>query len=160
MHTRTLTLSINGTDHDVEVDPSRPLLEVLRLHLDLTGTKYGCGEGRCAACTVLIDGRPEHSCLLPVAKAVGKPITTIEGLSAPDGPLHPVQQAFLDAGAFQCGFCTPGMILGAVALLNDAPDPTDDQIIDAMDRHICRCGTYSRILAAIHKAAAAMEPAP
>lgn len=149
----SLTLSVNGEDHTLEVDPERPLLEALSGQLHLTGARSGCGEGRCGACTVLVDGQPQHSCLLPTRAAVGQTITTIEGLSEPDGPLHPVQQAFLDLTAFQCGYCTPGMILGTVALLERIAQPTDDQIIEALDGHICRCGTYPRILRAVRQAA-------
>jgi aerobic-type carbon monoxide dehydrogenase small subunit (CoxS/CutS family) len=147
-----MDLLINGARHTVETDPERPLLSVLRYDLDLTGTKYGCGEGQCGACTVLLDGRAVRSCLTPVSAAVGKAVTTIEGLA--DGEkLHAVQQAFLDEDAMQCGYCTPGMILAAVALLREHPQPTEAQIIAAMDGNICRCGTYPRIRAAVRRAA-------
>jgi aerobic-type carbon monoxide dehydrogenase small subunit (CoxS/CutS family) len=129
------------------------LLSVLRDDLDLTGTKYGCGEGQCAACTVLIDGVPTKSCITRVGPVAGKRILTIEGL-APNGQLHPVQEAFLEADAMQCGWCTPGMILGAVALLKSTPKPTEAQIVSGMNGHICRCGTYPRIVRAIQAAAA------
>jgi len=149
-----LELEINGTRRRIEVDPERSLLSVLRDDLDLTGAKYGCGEGQCGACTVLIDGMPSRSCTTKAATLSGKKITTIEGL-AHDGHLHPVQQAFLDADALQCGYCTAGMIMGAVALLNRNPKPTQAEIVRGMNGHICRCGTYPRIVRAIQQAAAA-----
>jgi aerobic-type carbon monoxide dehydrogenase small subunit (CoxS/CutS family) len=145
-------LHINGTVKRVDADASRSLLSVLRDNLDLTGTKFGCGEGQCAACTVLIEGQPAKSCLTKIGSVAGKRIVTIEGLAAP-GKLHPVQQAFLEADAMQCGWCTPGMILGAVGLLQRFPNPTDAEIVSGMDGHICRCGTYPRVIAAIHAAA-------
>jgi aerobic-type carbon monoxide dehydrogenase small subunit (CoxS/CutS family) len=126
----TITLTVNGIARTVATDPQRPLLDVLREDLHLTGTKYGCGEGRCGACTVLMDGKPVRSCVTPVALADKKSITTIEGL-AKGNELHPVQEAFLEEGAMQCGYCTPGMILSAVALLQDKPNPTDEEIIAA-----------------------------
>jgi aerobic-type carbon monoxide dehydrogenase small subunit (CoxS/CutS family) len=128
------------------------LLTVLREHLDLTGSKYGCGEGQCGACTVLIDGRSQRSCVTRVGTVAGKKITTIEGLASGDH-LHPVQQAFLDEGAMQCAYCTSGMIMSAVALLKKNPDPNEKQIVDFMDGNVCRCGTYSRIVRAIQRAA-------
>ena len=143
--------SVNGQERTVNTDPDRPLLEVLREDLRLTGTKYGCGEGQCRACTVLTAGRPIVSCLTPVRSAAGKSITTIEGLA--NGPrLHRVQQAFLDEGAIQCGYCTPGMILRTVALLETHPKPTEAQVIEALDGNLCRCCGYPRILAAIRRA--------
>lgn len=142
---------VNGKPHSVSADADESLLRILRDHLDMTGTKYGCGEAQCAACTVLIDGEPTPSCITPVGSVAGKQITTIEGLEI-NGQLHPVQQAFLDEDAFQCGYCTSGMIMGAVALLRTNPHPTDEEIMTAMERHICRCGTYRRILRAIRKA--------
>ena len=149
----TITLIVNGKERTVVTDPERPLLDVLREDLHVTGPKYGCGEGRCGACTVLMDGRKTLSCVTPVAKADKKNITTIEGLS--DGnSLHPVQQAFLDEGAIQCGYCTPGMILAAVALLEKNPQPTDEQIAEWMNVNICRCNGYPKILNAIRRAAA------
>jgi aerobic-type carbon monoxide dehydrogenase small subunit (CoxS/CutS family) len=147
-----LSLRVNGSDHAVEIDPDRPLLEALRAHLDLTGAKYGCGEGQCGACTVLLDGQPVRSCSLPVSEAVGKRLITIEGLAG--SALHPVQQAFIDEDAFQCGYCTPGLVLEAVALLAREPNPSDDTIIGALNGHVCRCGTYTRILAAVRRGAA------
>jgi aerobic-type carbon monoxide dehydrogenase small subunit (CoxS/CutS family) len=146
-------LDINGTRRKIDADPDRMLLSVLRDDLDLTGTKYGCGEGQCAACTVLIDGAPAKSCITRVGSAAGKRIVTIEGL-APNGQLHPMQEAFMEADSMQCGWCTPGMILGAVALLKTTPHPTEAQIVSGMNGHICRCGTYPRIVRAIQAVAA------
>lgn len=146
-------LKVNGVTRTVTTDPRRTLLEVLREDLDLTGTKYGCGEGQCRACTVLIDGRPELACLMPVVRAASREILTIEGLAS-SGALHPVQQAFLDEGAFQCGYCTPGMILATVALLEKNPKPADREIIAALNPHLCRCCGYPKILAAVRRAAA------
>ena len=146
-----MQLDVNGAKRRIDADADRSLLSVLRDDLDLTGTKYGCGEGQCAACTVLIDGQPTKSCLTKVGAAAGKRIVTIEGL-AREGQLHPVQQAFLDAEAMQCGWCTPGMILGAVGLLQRTPHPSDAEIVSGMNGHICRCGTYPRIVAAIRQA--------
>jgi aerobic-type carbon monoxide dehydrogenase small subunit (CoxS/CutS family) len=147
-----LTLSINGAEHKVDVPSDLPLLQLLRDKLELTGTKYGCGEGQCGACTVLLDGHPVRSCRTPVSATAGKKVLTIEGLEH-NGSLHPVQQAFLDHEAFQCGYCTSGMILSAVALLQQTPNPTDDQIVRRMDGNVCRCGTYPRIVAAVRQAA-------
>jgi aerobic-type carbon monoxide dehydrogenase small subunit (CoxS/CutS family) len=149
-----LELHVNGRVHRVEAEPSDDLLGVIRDDLDLTGTKYGCGEGACGACTVLLDGRPVRSCSTPVSAALGKRLTTIEGV-ARDGRLHVVQQAFLDEGAMQCGYCVPGMIISSVALLERTPRPTREQIVDAMNGNICRCGTYARIIAAVERASAA-----
>src|SRR5712691_2639484 len=125
-----IVLFVNGSSHQLDVPDDEPLLSVLRNRLDLTGTKYGCGEGQCGACTVLLDGKPIRSCRTPVSSAAGKRITTIEGLEQ-DGRLHPVQQAFLDNEAFQCGYCTPGMIMGAVALLTSNPRPSEQEILKA-----------------------------
>ena len=149
---RVTELLVNGGRRRIDADAGRTLLSVLRDDLDLTGAKFGCGEGQCAACTVLMDGVATKSCLTKVGAVAGKKIVTIEGL-APEGELHPVQQAFLDADALQCGYCTPGMILGAVALLRRTPNPTDAEIATGMNGHICRCGTYPRVVAAIHAAA-------
>jgi len=148
----TIHLLINGHTYRVDVDPETNLLTVLREHLDLTGSKYGCGEGQCGACTVLIDGKSQRSCITRVGSVAERPITTIEGLAHGDH-LHPVQQAFLDEGAMQCAYCTSGMIMSAVALLEKTPTPSERAIIDFMDGNICRCGTYSRIIRAIQKAA-------
>ena len=150
---RVTQLSVNGAGRRLDADPDRTLLSVLRDDLDLTGTKFGCGEGQCAACTVLIDGVPTRSCLTKVGSLEGKKIVTIEGL-APEGKLHPVQEAFLEADALQCGWCTPGMILGAVGLLRKTAHPSEAEIISGMNGHICRCGTYPRVVAAIQAAAA------
>jgi len=150
---RVTELTVNGAQRRIDADADRSLLSVLRDDLDLTGTKYGCGEGQCAACTVLLDGAPVRSCITKVSSAAGKRITTIEGLARGE-QLHPVQQAFLDADTMQCGWCTPGMILGAVALLERTPHPRDAEIVSAMNGHICRCGTYPRVAAAIRAASA------
>ncbi len=154
MHMPPLKLAINGHTYDVEAAPQTSLLTVLREHLDLTGSKYGCGEGQCGACTVLIDGKAQRSCITRVGTVANKQITTIEGLAQGEH-LHPVQQAFLDAGAMQCGYCTSGMIMSAVALLKQNPSPEDGEVVDFMDGNICRCGTYSRIVHAIQLAAKA-----
>ncbi len=151
-----LELKVNGVPRPVEVDPRRTLLSVLRDDLDLTGAKYGCGEGECGACTVLLDGRAVRSCRVPVETAVGKEITTIEGLEK-DGKLHAVQDAFLQAGALQCGYCIPGMVLSVVALLSRTPKPEAKEVIGALEGNICRCGTYPRILKAVRIASRAME---
>jgi len=149
---RITELDINGSKRRVDADADRNLLSVLRDDLDLTGTKYGCGEGQCAACTVLIDGQPTRSCITKVGTAAGKRIVTIEGLAL-EGKLHPMQEAFIHADAMQCGWCTPGMILGAVGLLSKNPHPTDAEIVTGMNGHICRCGTYPKVVAAIQAAA-------
>ena len=150
---RVTQLHVNGSMRRIDADPDRTLLSVLRDDLDLTGTKFGCGEGQCAACTVLIDGVAAKSCLTKVSAVGAKKIVTIEGL-APEGKLHPVQEAFLEADALQCGYCTPGMILGAVSLLKRNPKPSDAEIVTGMNGHICRCGTYPRVVQAIRTAAA------
>jgi aerobic-type carbon monoxide dehydrogenase small subunit (CoxS/CutS family) len=151
-----MDLQINGRTHKIQGDPERSLLGVLRDELDLTGTKYGCGEGQCGACTVLIDGSPVRSCLTPVRVVATKAITTIEGL-AKNGNLHPLQQAFLDADAFQCGYCTSGMIMSGVGLLTKSADPAVAEITRAMQGNVCRCGTYPKIITAVRQAAAAMK---
>jgi aerobic-type carbon monoxide dehydrogenase small subunit (CoxS/CutS family) len=145
-------LQVNGTRLPVNADPERTLLSVLRFDLGLTGTKYGCGEGRCGACTVLLDDKRVRSCRTPVEEASVKKIRTIEGLAVGD-KLHAVQEAFLAVNAFQCGYCTSGMIMSAVALLNDNRTPSREDIVLGMNGNICRCGTYSRIIAAIELAA-------
>ncbi len=147
-----IELQINGIKRRLDVEADRRLLNVLREELDLTGTKYGCGEGQCGACTVLIDGQPARSCITPVSEVTGKQITTIESLEQ-NGRLDPLQQAFIDAGAMQCGYCIPGMIMSGVGLLKKNAHPTDQDILRAMEGNICRCGTYPRILAAIRKVA-------
>ncbi len=149
-------IQVNGISYPVAGNPNRTLLHVLREDLNLTGSKYGCGEGQCGSCTVLVDGSPVRSCITPVGKVAGKSILTIEGLEK-DGVLHPLQQAFLDIGALQCGYCTPGMIVAGVSLLNENPDPQKEDILRHMQGHICRCGTYTRIVSAIQKAAQVMR---
>ena len=151
-----LLLNINGAALAVRAPSDETLLSVLRNRLHLTGTKYGCGEGECGACTVLIEGTATRSCQTTAASIKGAKIITIEGLES-HGSLSPVQQAFLDEESFQCGYCTPGMILSATSLLREHPRPTNQQIVDAMDGNICRCGTYPRIVAAIKRAAQLQE---
>jgi len=153
----SLALRVNGTVHPVPVDPDRSLLYVLREELGLTGPKYGCGEGECGACKVLIDGVAVRSCVTPIGEAAGRSITTIEGIADGDR-LHPVQEAFLEAGAFQCGYCTPGMIVTAVSLLDRIPRPSDVEIRAAMDGNLCRCGGYLRILDAIERSVRRSAP--
>jgi carbon-monoxide dehydrogenase small subunit len=152
----TITLTVNGAERTVTTDPQRPLLDVLREDLHLTGTKYGCGEGRCGACTVLMEGKPIRSCVVPASLADKKSVTTIEGL-AKGNTLHPVQEAFLEEGAIQCGYCTSGMIVSAVALLADKPNPTDEEIIAGMNGNICRCNGYVKIMNAVRRAAGKMR---
>ena len=147
-----MILNVNGVKREVNVDPDLSLLTVLRDHLDLTGSKYGCGEGACGACTVLINDNPTRSCITPVSMATNKEIITIEGLEK-NGRLHPVQEAFLKTDAFQCSYCASGMIMSVAALLKKNNDPTEDAIIKAMNGNICRCGTYPYILKAIKLAA-------
>lgn len=149
-------LLVNGSTRPVSADTDRTLLSVLRDDLSLTGCKYGCGEGQCGACTVLVDGQPTRSCTKRVGTAEGKPIRTVEGLSAGDR-LHPLQLAFMETGAFQCGYCTPGILMGATALLSRNPEPDRDEIVRFMNGHICRCGLYPQIVTAIEKAARAMK---
>ena len=157
----TLDLLVNNARRHVEIGADQSLLSVLRDELQLTGAKYGCGEGQCGACTVLIDGRPTRSCVTKAASVGGSAVTTIEGLEE-DGHLHPVQQAFLDADALQCGYCTPGMILEGVALLRRKAHPSDAEITRAMEGHVCRCCTYPRIVRAIREATGvpAKQPGP
>ncbi len=154
----TIHLAVNGTSYTIDADPQTSLLTVLREHLDLTDSKYGCGEGMCGACTVLIDGKAQRSCIARVGAVGEKKITTIEGLARGE-ELHPVQAAFLDAGAMQCAYCTSGMIMSAVALLQKNSHPTQSEIVDFMDGNVCRCGTYPRIVSAIQAAAAVMVKA-
>jgi len=153
---RVNTLNVNGKKMTVDVDSTVSLLGVLRNDLGLTGSKYGCGEGQCGSCTVLLGGQPRRSCQIPVSAAVGKPITTIEGLEK-DGRLHPVQQAFIDAGAFQCAYCTPGMIMSSVGLLQSNPNPSSSEIAQFLQGNICRCGTQPRIVDAVRQAAKTMQ---
>ena len=145
-------LNVNGKKLRVDVDSQTPLLYVLRDHLNLTGTKYGCGESKCGACSVLVDGVVMRSCVTPVQRVSGKQITTIEGMEK-DGKLHPLQEAFLKADALQCGYCTSGMIIAAASLLNKNPKPSREEIAKHMDANVCRCGTYPRIVNAIEIAA-------
>ncbi|HXT60384.1 MAG TPA: (2Fe-2S)-binding protein [Pirellulales bacterium] len=153
-----LELRVNGSTHRVESDPGQSLLSVLRDVLELTGCKYGCGEGQCGACTVLVDGKAVRSCITAIEECAGKSIRTIEGLEQ-NGRLHPLQEAFLDVGAMQCGYCTCGMIMSGVALLERKGDPSVEEIVHAMDGNICRCGTYARIVEAIRQAAETMQGA-
>jgi aerobic-type carbon monoxide dehydrogenase small subunit (CoxS/CutS family) len=151
----TITFTVNGQPRTLTTDPQRPLLEVLREDLHLTGTKYGCGEGQCRACTVLLNGKSVASCVTPVSDAARQTILTIEGL-ANGGQLHPVQEALLTNAAFQCGYCTPGMVMGIIGLLKEYPKPTDADVLSRMQRHLCRCGNYPAILNAIRQAASQM----
>ena len=152
----TVELKVNGASHRLEIEPEQTLLGALREQLGLTGAKYGCGEGQCGSCTVLVDGRATRSCQTRVASVAGAAITTIEGL-AQGGRLHPVQEAFIAAGAMQCGYCTPGMILGAVALLARTPEPSEPEIARGLEGHLCRCGTYPRIVRAVGQAARTLK---
>jgi aerobic-type carbon monoxide dehydrogenase small subunit (CoxS/CutS family) len=151
METTTIKLRVNGQERSVTTPPERPLLEVLREDLGLTGTKFGCGEGQCGACSVLVDGKRVFSCRTSVSKVEGKQIQTIEGLATGDR-LHPVQEAFLAENAFQCGYCTPGMIMATVSLLNETPNPTEEQIRAGMNRNLCRCCGYTKVLQAVRRA--------
>jgi aerobic-type carbon monoxide dehydrogenase small subunit (CoxS/CutS family) len=159
MPDRVRSLNVNGKDLQVDAAPNERLLWVLRDQLDLTGSKYGCGEGQCGACTVLVDNTAVRSCITLLSSVAGKRITTIEGL-ARNGALHPVQQAFLDAQAFQCGYCTAGMIMSSAALLRKNPNPSETEIKQALNGNMCRCGTYPRIVQAVRMAATAMTEAP
>ena len=151
---RITTLNVNGKKMTVDVDSTVSLLSVLRNDLNLTGSKYGCGEGQCGACTVLLDAQPIRSCTTQVGRAAGKQIVTIEGLEK-DGKLHPLQEAFIKADAMQCAYCTSGMIMSASALLSKNPKPSKDDIVSGMNGNICRCGTYQRIIEAIRMASVA-----
>lgn len=146
-----ITLRVNGVEHKLQVEGDRSLLSVLRTELGLTGTKYGCGQGQCGACTVLLNDEAVRSCVLPVSAADGQAVTTIEGLEL-NGKLHPVQEAFLETQAFQCGYCTPGLVIGAVALLRRNPHPTESDIREALSDHLCRCGMYARVVSAVQLA--------
>ncbi len=150
-----MDLIVNGERHHLSANPERPLLFLLRDELDLTGAKYGCGEGQCGACTVLIDGVPHPSCITPAASAIGRQITTIEGIADGDR-LHPVQEAFIQCDAMQCGYCTPGMIVASVALLRKNAAPSDPEIRQALERNLCRCGTYNKIVSAVQMASRRM----
>jgi isoquinoline 1-oxidoreductase subunit alpha len=152
----SMEIEVNGKKYPVRYEPDTPLLYVLRDELGLTGSKYGCGEGQCGACTVLIGGAPRRSCQIAVSAAAGKPITTIEGLEK-DGHLHPAQQAFLDSGAFQCAYCTPGMIMSSVGLLQGNANPSPAEIVQFLQGNICRCGAQPRIVDAVRQAAKTMR---
>jgi len=152
----TYSLRINGRTHQVEGEPDDSLLSVLRYDLGLTGSKFGCGEGFCGACTVLADSQMTRSCVMRLGAVGNTSITTIEGLAVNDR-LHPVQEAFLEAEAFQCGYCTPGMVMATVSLLRTNPSPSDQDIAKIMDRNVCRCGTYPRIVRAVKLAASRMK---
>jgi aerobic-type carbon monoxide dehydrogenase small subunit (CoxS/CutS family) len=149
-------LRVNGRIHHVEGEPEDSLLSVLRYDLDLTGSKFGCGEGHCGACTVLVDNQTARACVTRLGAVTGASITTIEGLASGER-LHPVQEAFLEAEAFQCGYCTPGMVMATVGLLRTNPSPSERDIATVMDRNVCRCGTYPRIVQAVKRAAARMR---
>ena len=151
-----ISFTLNGSPMTVEADGGRALLWVVRTELGLTGTKYGCGEGLCGSCTVLMNGRAVRSCITPAIAAGGAEIVTIEGLAA-NGRLHPVQQAFMEQDALQCGYCTPGMIIQAVSLLNENPEPSEAEIIAALEDNLCRCGAHNRIVAAVRTAASRMK---
>jgi len=153
---KIFSLLVNGTKHSIDADSQSSLLSVLREQLDLTGTKYGCGEGQCGACTVLIDNIPQRSCLTPVGDVEGKNVTTIEGLAQNDR-LHPLQEAFLAEEAMQCAYCTPGMIMSAAGLLRTEANPSTEKIINALNGNICRCGTHPRIVAAVQRAAKVLK---
>ncbi len=148
----TIHFTLNGKAQTLSSDPERPLLDVLREDLKLTGAKYGCGERECGACSVLVDGKRVFSCSTPVAKVAGKMVLTVEGLATGD-TLHPVQEAFLNEGAMQCGYCTAGMIMTAVALVGDKPGLSDAEIVEGMNRNVCRCGGYVQILQAVRRCA-------
>jgi aerobic carbon-monoxide dehydrogenase small subunit len=156
MSTEYISLAVNGHRYDLSVDPHRTLLDVLREDLGLTGTKENCLEAECGVCTVLVDGLAVNSCIYPAMRAVGKQITTVEGLATAEG-LHPMQRAFVKHDAVQCGYCIPGMIMSAVALVNDDPNPSDDQIIEGLVGNLCRCTGYANIIKAVRDAAAEMR---
>src|SRR4029078_11067930 len=150
---QTFTITINDERRTVTTDPDRPLLDVIREDWQLHGAKYGCGERQCGACMVLVNGRPAFSCSTRIATANNREVTTIEGISTPDR-LNPVQQAFVDEGSLQCGFCTSGMVMNAVALLKEKPNPTEPESREWMQSNVCRCGTYVRVVKAVQRAAA------
>lgn len=153
---KSMEIEVNGKRYAVGYPPDTPLLFVLHDELDLTGTKYGCGEGQCGACTVLLAGVPRRSCQIPLSAAAAKPVTTIEGLEK-DGKLHPVQQAFLDAGAFQCAYCTSGMVMSSVGLLETNANPSPEEIVQFLQGNVCRCGTHPRVIEAVQQAAKMIE---
>jgi len=150
-----LRLVVNGQPREVAADPETPLLYVLRNDLGLTGTKFGCGLGQCGACTVLVDGKPVRSCMLPVQAVAGQTVTTIEGLGSPERP-HPLQAALIEEQAVQCGYCTPGIVMVAKAILDRTPRPTEAQLREALNEVLCRCGTHDRVIRAVLRAAATM----
>jgi len=150
-----LRLVVNGQSREVAADPETPLLYVLRNDLGLTGTKFGCGLGQCGACTVLVDGQPVRSCMLPVQAVAGQAVTTIEGLGSPERP-HPLQAALIEEQAVQCGYCTPGIVMTAKAILDRTPRPTEAQLREALNEVLCRCGTHDRVVRAVLRAAATM----
>lgn len=150
---KTIALTVNGQSRSVTTDPERPLLEVLREDLRLTGAKFGCGEGRCGACTVIVGHKSIHSCITSIGEVEGEKVLTIEGL-APDGKLHPVQEAFIEESASQCGYCTPGMIMSVVNLLQEKPNPTEADIQSKMEGNLCRCCNYARLVNAIKRSVA------
>lgn len=154
---RTYRLTVNGRGVDVRADDDTSLLHVLRHELGLAGPRFGCGVGRCGACFVLLDGRPAPSCDTPMWSAAGRTVVTVEGLRGPDGALHPVQQAFLDDQAAQCGFCVSGILMSAVALLAEDPHPDEPSVLAALDRNLCRCGVQRRMVGAVLRAGAATE---
>jgi aerobic-type carbon monoxide dehydrogenase small subunit (CoxS/CutS family) len=153
---RVTTLHVNGAPHPIDAAADRPLLDTLREDLGLTGCKIACGEGACGACTVLVGGQPTRACITPTGTVGSRPVRTVEGL-ARDGRLHPLQQAFVELDALQCGYCTPGMIMSALGLLEQSPAPSEEAVVRFMDGNICRCGAYARILRAIQAAAAQMR---
>ena len=155
-----ITFTVNGLERTVITAPARPVLDVLREDLELTGTKEGCGVGVCGACSILLDGRLMSSCLVPVGMVQGRDLTTVEGLAAPDGELSAVQQAFLECGGFQCGICTPGQVVAATALLAECPDPSPARVREWMMGNLCRCTGYCSIVSAVLAAAAADRPEP
>jgi aerobic-type carbon monoxide dehydrogenase small subunit (CoxS/CutS family) len=156
MMSETIRFTLNGQPVTLETDGERSLLWILRTDLELTGTKYGCGAGLCGSCTVIVEGEAIRSCLLDLNAVQGKDVTTIEGLASDDGQLHPLQQAFHEVGGFQCGYCTPGMIMNAHGLLMKKPAPSRDEIIEGMEDNLCRCSAYTRIIEAIETASAQM----
>ena len=153
---KQIRLKVNGLSHELEVKPWATLLDTLREDLGLTGTKEGCGQGECGACTVLMDGKPVNACLILAMEAQGKEILTIEGLAQGD-ELHPVQQAFVDIGGMQCGFCTPGMVLSAKVLLDEKPEPTDEEIRKGLEGNFCRCTGYTKIIESVRAAVERMK---
>jgi len=154
----TINLAVNGRSVTVDADPATPLLDVLRNHLDLKGSRYGCGLEQCGSCMVLIDGEAAYSCARDISTVAGRSVTTIEGLGTPDHP-HPLQRAFLEEQAGQCGYCLSGIIISAKALLDRNPKPSRADIVAALDKHLCRCGTHTRIIAAVQKATQMGAPA-